>query len=120
MTTRRLAGPAMSALLWSAATPLLRACPICFQIEQGPVSDGVRAAVVVLMAVTVVVLTGFGMFVARLVGAERLAGSANLGNPGTPPFDKLRAPRATPRGGAPEPRNPGTLGTSGTPEPANP
>jgi len=89
MTTRRLAGPAISALLWSAATPLLRACPICFQIEQGPVSDGVRAAVVVLMAVTVVVLTGFGMFVKRLAGAERRAMSENLRNP----------------------RNPGTFGT---------
>ena len=43
------------------------ACPICFQIEDGPVVDGVRAAVGVLMSVTVVVLIGFGAFAVRFV-----------------------------------------------------
>ena len=47
-------------------TPLF-ACPICFQVEEGPVTAGVRAAVVVLIGVTVGVLAGFGVFVARFV-----------------------------------------------------
>jgi len=41
------------------------ACPICFQVEQGPVTEGVRAAVLVLMAVTVAVLGGFAAFIVR-------------------------------------------------------
>ena len=84
MTRRQQAAAWLTgALLWGAAGRSLFACPICFQIEQGPVTDGVRAAVFVLMAVTVVVLTGFGMFVARLARADRLAESTNPRNPGT-------------------------------------
>ena len=53
-------------MLIRATTPLL-ACPICFQVEEGPVTAGVRAAVVVLIGVTLGVLAGFGVFVARFV-----------------------------------------------------
>jgi hypothetical protein len=98
---RRRAGWTIGALLWAAARGGLLACPICFQIEQGPVTDGVRAAVIVLMGVTLAVLAAFGMFVRKLASADRLAVSTNLGTP--------------------EPRNPGTsgtLGSLGTPEPS--
>ncbi|HEY6357424.1 MAG TPA: hypothetical protein VIX35_04230 [Vicinamibacterales bacterium] len=57
-------------LMFLGATPLF-ACPICFQVEEGPVTAGVRAAVVVLIGVTVGVLAGFGVFVARFVARER-------------------------------------------------
>ncbi len=46
-------------------TPLF-ACPVCFQIEDGQAASGVRAAVYVLLGVTVAVLGGFGIFVRRL------------------------------------------------------
>jgi hypothetical protein len=52
-------------------TTRLFACPICFQVEEGPVTAGVRAAVVVLIGVTVAVLAGFGVFIARFVARER-------------------------------------------------
>lgn len=64
-------------LLWSAAGGTLLACPICFQIEQGPVTAGVRAAVIVLMSVTVTVLAGFGVFIRRLVHASNLPNPTN-------------------------------------------
>jgi len=54
-------------LMVIGATTHLLACPICFQVEEGPVTAGVRAAVVVLIGVTVGVLAGFGVFVARFV-----------------------------------------------------
>ena len=80
-TLRRRAGWLTCALLWSAAGGIVVACPICFQIEQGPVADGVRAAVVVLMSVTVAVLTGFGIFIRRLVRASNLPNPTNPTNP---------------------------------------
>ena len=46
----------------------LLACPVCFQIDDAHTAAGVRAAVWVLMGVTVVVLGGFALFVRRLVG----------------------------------------------------
>ena len=55
------------AACWAAAGSIALACPVCFRIEEGPVSDGVRAAVVVLISVTVGVLTGFAVFIARFV-----------------------------------------------------
>ena len=48
--------------LAACAAPLL-ACPVCFQVEPGPLTNGVRAAVVVLMAVTTSVLGGFAVFI---------------------------------------------------------
>ena len=41
------------------------ACPICFRVEDGATAAGVRAAVIVLMAVTVLVLCGFAAFILR-------------------------------------------------------
>jgi len=52
--------------LWAGFGVLGLACPICFQAEPGPVSDGVRAAVIVLIGVTSCVLGGFAVFVRRL------------------------------------------------------
>jgi hypothetical protein len=86
MGLRRRAGwmPMAVALLWSGAHGTLLACPICFQIEQGPVTNGVRAAVLVLMGVTVGVLTGFGLFVRRLVRASNPPNPPNPTNPTNP------------------------------------
>jgi hypothetical protein len=58
------------AICLAASTPAL-ACPICFQVEQGPVTDGVRAAVLVLIAVTIGVLAGFGTFIAGFIKRSR-------------------------------------------------
>ena len=54
-------------VLWGLATALPAACPICFQMEPGPVTDGVRAAVFVLVGVTVSVLSGAAWFIRRFV-----------------------------------------------------
>ncbi len=69
MTTGRArnAIASVAAVAWMAAGTTALACPVCFRIEEGPVSDGVRAAVLVLVAVTVSVLAGFGLFIARFV-----------------------------------------------------
>ena len=56
-----------SAILWMALQATLLACPVCFQIEDGRTAAGVRAAVIVLMAVTAGVLTGFGLFIRRFI-----------------------------------------------------
>lgn len=48
-----------------------RACPVCFQVEAGPVTTGVQAAVLVLVGVTTGVLSGFGLFIARFVRRAR-------------------------------------------------
>jgi hypothetical protein len=50
---------------------VLSACPICFQVEDTGVVDGVRAAVIVLGGVTGSVLVGVAVFARRLVKAER-------------------------------------------------
>jgi hypothetical protein len=39
------------------------ACPVCFRMEDGPVTDGVFAAVLVLLGVTSSVLAGFAVFI---------------------------------------------------------
>ena len=46
---------------------LLLACAVCFQVEQSAATDGVQAAVLVLVGVTAVVLAGFGAFVGKIV-----------------------------------------------------
>jgi hypothetical protein len=51
---------------WALAGATTWACPICFQIEDGPTVAGVRAAVFVLMGVTSVVLVGFAAFAVRV------------------------------------------------------
>ena len=57
--------------LWLAFEATLLACPICFQVQDGPVVDGVRAAVLVLVGVTTTVLCGFGVFIVRFVRRTR-------------------------------------------------
>jgi cytochrome c biogenesis protein CcdA len=64
---RALLGLLVCGVAWTSATTPLLACPICFQAQEGPVTAGVRAAVMVLVGVTVGVLAGFGVFVARFV-----------------------------------------------------
>jgi hypothetical protein len=52
---------------WTGAAPGLLACPVCFRLEEGPAAAGVRTAVYVLMSVTLTVLGGAALFVARVV-----------------------------------------------------
>jgi hypothetical protein len=54
-----------------AASEAALACPICFQVEENATTDGVQAAVLVLVGVTSVVLGGFVRFVAGFVKRER-------------------------------------------------
>jgi hypothetical protein len=49
----------------------LSACPVCYRIDDGPTTAGIRAAVVVLVGVTGAVLGGFGIFVARYLRRSR-------------------------------------------------
>jgi hypothetical protein len=60
-----------SLALWLALDASLFACPICFQVEDGPVTAGVRAAVLVLIGVTGAVLSGFAAFIVRFVRRTR-------------------------------------------------
>jgi len=62
---------ACAAVAWIGAPAALAACPVCFGVEAGPVTDGVRAAVLVLIGVTTGVLAGFGVFIARFVRRSR-------------------------------------------------
>ena len=70
---RRLTGILMGALLWSGASTIALACPICFQMEEGPMTKGVLAALFVLLTITVGVLGAFARFVVRMARAEREA-----------------------------------------------
>ena len=54
-----------------AASEVALACPICFRVEENATTDGVQAAVLVLVGVTTVVLGAFARFVAGLVRRER-------------------------------------------------
>lgn len=54
----------------------LAACPICFQVQDGPTASGVRAAVIVLMSVTGVVLGGVGLFLVRFLRRSALLETA--------------------------------------------
>ena len=67
MTTPRVHVAILVVLLWLGADAALQACPVCFQVEDGPVTSGVRAAVAVLGGVTVAVLSGVGLFIVRFV-----------------------------------------------------
>jgi len=58
---------ALVTMFWAGAGASVLACPVCFRVEEGPVTDGVRAAVIVLVGVTVGVLSGFGVFIVRFV-----------------------------------------------------
>jgi hypothetical protein len=61
------------AVSWVLMGSAALACPVCFRMEEGPVTDGVRAAVVVLMGVTVTVLGGFAFFIRGFVRRARTA-----------------------------------------------
>jgi hypothetical protein len=58
------------AVLWPLMDAVARACPICFQIDNGHVTAGVRAGVVVLIGVTVTVVGACAVFFGRLVGRQ--------------------------------------------------
>jgi len=68
---RRITGWMSGVAVWLAADAALFACPICFQFEESAVTDGVMAAVVVLVGVTSGVLGGFGAFIVRFVKRSR-------------------------------------------------
>jgi hypothetical protein len=77
----------LAVIVWASASATAWACPVCFRMEEGPVSAGVRAAIVVLMTVTVSVLAGFAFFIRRFVRRSRSLELRNLlepRNPGTP------------------------------------
>ena len=57
-------------LLLIAADATLSACPICFRVEENATTDGVQAAVLVLVGVTTAVLGAFGTFVVRFARRE--------------------------------------------------
>jgi hypothetical protein len=62
-----------TAAIWIAMGAGALACPVCFRMEEGPVSDGVRAAVLVLMAVTTAVLGAFAVFIRGFIRRARAA-----------------------------------------------
>jgi hypothetical protein len=62
-----------TAAIWIVMSAVTLACPVCFRMEEGPVTDGVRAAVIVLMGVTTAVLGGFGVFIRGFVRRARSA-----------------------------------------------
>ena len=68
---RRAAATLMAVWL---ATPAVHACPVCFRFEESRTTDGMQAAIGVLMAVTVVVVAAFGRFVVGFVRRSREAG----------------------------------------------
>jgi hypothetical protein len=82
MTRRRLRAFATLSVIFAARSGVL-ACPICFQVEQNATTDGLLAAVTVLVVVTSGVLIGFGLFVRRLARSE--AASPEPASRGTSP-----------------------------------
>jgi hypothetical protein len=56
-----------TALLALAVPQSLHACPVCFQVEPGPTTEGLLTAVLVLVGVTTCVLAGVAFFVAGFV-----------------------------------------------------
>jgi ABC-type enterochelin transport system permease subunit len=60
----------LAAALWPLMDAALRACPICFQIENTRAVGGVRVGVAVLVAVTASVVGGCAVFFGRLVRRE--------------------------------------------------
>jgi len=102
-TRRRLIGLVVGAAAWRAASASLLACPVCFNGDQGPVTRGVLAAVMVLVSVTAGVLLGFGRFAVRLARyAEPRTPEPRTSEPRTPEPSEPRTP--APRNlGTPEP-----------------
>ena len=53
-----------------AAHEVALACPICFRVEENATTDGARAAVLVLVGITAVVLGAFARFIVGFVKRE--------------------------------------------------
>ena len=53
-----------------AAGEAALACPICFRVEENATTEGVQAAVLVLVGVTTVVLGAFARFIVGFVKRE--------------------------------------------------
>ncbi len=53
------------------ATETALACPVCFRVEESAATDGVVAAVLVLVGVTTVVLGAFARFIVGFARRER-------------------------------------------------
>jgi hypothetical protein len=64
-TCRSWVQPPLAILLVFLLRSPLFACPVCFQVEQSPATDGLQAAVLVLMGVTAAVLSGLATFIFR-------------------------------------------------------
>ena len=60
-------------VIWIALGASAWACPVCFRMDDGPVSDGVRAAVVVLMGVSRGGIAGLAPMLVRLIPGFRSA-----------------------------------------------
>jgi len=58
-------------VVMALATDTALACPVCFRVEESATTDGVRAAVVVLVGVTAVVLGAFARFIVGFAKRER-------------------------------------------------
>ena len=69
---------------WLLAGVELSACPVCFRVEASPVTDGVQAAVWVLVTITGAVLGGFGVFARRIA---RRSAHPDANGPATNPLD---------------------------------
>jgi heme/copper-type cytochrome/quinol oxidase subunit 2 len=61
----------LALVLVAAASEAALACPICFRVEESATTDGLRAAVLVLVGVTVVVLGGFARFIVGFAKREK-------------------------------------------------
>ena len=81
MTTRHpMLRVGMTVALCLIADAVIYACPICFQIEDAHVIGGVRAAVGVLMGVTVAVMAPVIVFAVRFARRDRAqAGEGDRG-----------------------------------------
>ena len=53
-----------------AASEVSLACPVCFRVEENATTEGVQAAVLVLVGVTTVVLGAFTRFIVGFVKRE--------------------------------------------------
>lgn len=67
--TRRLFW--VAGVVVAMATETALACPVCFRVEESATTDGVRAAVVVLVGVTAMVLGAFARFIVGFARRER-------------------------------------------------
>ena len=75
MSARTLGRVALTAAMCLFADGVIQACPICFQIEDAHLTSGVRAAVGVLMGVTLTVLAPVVVFAVRFARRQSVQGS---------------------------------------------